>query len=159
MKLIKCCLSLISIFAATSGVVVLMGGSALAHHGDAGRYEDNLTTITGTVVELQLVNPHSILIVEAKDTKGKAVRWRGELGSPAILKGWCWTNTILKAGDKVTIIGRRLKNGQPYMTLSEKARVIDASGKEIFRGNEPGQRDPPGPCAGASAGGPAGGPR
>jgi len=153
------CLSVGSIFATMFGVAILMAGTALAHHGDAGRYEDDLTTVSGTVVELQLVNPHSILIVEAKDSKGKTVRWRGELGSPAILKGWCWNNTILKAGDKVTITGRRLKNGQPYMTLSEKARVIDAGGKEIFRGNEPGQRDPPGPCAGAAAGGAAGGPR
>ena len=159
MKPNRRCLKLGSIVAATFGIAFLMCDAALAHHGDAGRYEDNLTTISGTVVELQLVNPHSILIVEAKDAKGKTVRWRGELGSPAILKGWCWTNSILKAGDKVTIIGRRLKNGQPYMTLSEKARVIDAGGKEIFRGNEPGQRDPPGPCAGAPAGGAAGGPR
>src|SRR6185436_1573275 len=104
MQAIKRCLRMVSIFAA--GITFLTAGAALAHHGDAGRYEDALTTISGTVVELQLVNPHSILIVEAKDAKGKAVRWRGELGSPAILKGWCWTNTILKAGDKVTIIGR-----------------------------------------------------
>ena len=118
-----------------------------AHHGDAGRYEDGLTTISGTVIELQLVNPHSIIVVEAKDAGGKSVVWRGELGSPVALRGWCWNSTILKAGDKITIIGRRLKNGQPYMTLSEKARVIDPTGKEIFRGNEPGQPDPPGPCA------------
>jgi len=143
----KCCLNLAAMLLATSGAVVLMGGAA-AHHGDAGRYEETLTTITGTVVELQLINPHSIIIVEAAGTNGKGVRWRGELGSPAALKGWCWNSTILKAGDKVTIIGRRLKNGQPFMTLSEKARVIDGNGKELFRGNEPGQRDEPGPCAG-----------
>jgi hypothetical protein len=129
-------------------MLVLTGGIAAAHHGDAGRYEEALTTVSGTVVELQLVNPHSIIVVEAKDATGKSVRWRGELGSPGVLKGWCWNNTILKAGDKITIKGRRLKNGQPYMTLSEQARVIDATGKEIFRGNEPGQPDPPGPCSG-----------
>ena len=140
--LLKCCFLMCAMFAWV--------GIAGAHHGDAGRYEESLTTISGTVVELQLVNPHSIIIVEAKDTKGKPVRWRGELGSPAILKGWCWTNTTFKKGDKVTIVGRRLKNGQPYMTLSEKARVIDANGKELFRGNEPGQRDPLGPCAGGA---------
>ena len=133
---------------AVSFTIILMAGIAAAHHGDAGRYEDNLTTVSGTVVELQLVNPHSIIVVQARDASGKPVIWRGELGSPVILKGWCWTNTILNAGNKVTMIGRRLKNGQPYMTLSEKARVIDANGKEIFRGNEPGQPDPPGPCSG-----------
>jgi Family of unknown function (DUF6152) len=129
--------------------IVLWSGAAVGHHGDAGRYEEGLTTVSGIVVELQLVNPHSIIVVEVKDPGGKVVRWRGELGSPLSLRGWCWTRDIVKAGEKVTIMGRRLKNGQPYMTLSEKARVIDAAGKEIFRGNEPGQPDEPGPCAGA----------
>ena len=129
--------------------VLLLSGTVAGHHGDAGRYEEGLTTVSGTVVELQLVNPHSIIVVEVKDPVGKVVRWRGELGSPLSLRGWCWTRDVVKAGEKITIVGRRLKNGQPYMTLSEKARVIDAAGKEIFRGNEPGQPDEPGPCAGA----------
>jgi hypothetical protein len=129
-------------------MLLALVSTAVGHHGDAGRYEETLTTVSGTVVELQFANPHSILIVEAKEANGRTVRWRGELGSPVVLKGWCWTNTILKPGDKVTMKGRRLKNGQPYMTLSEEARVIDPAGKEIFRGNEPGQPDPPGPCSG-----------
>jgi len=138
----KRCLDVVAmLFIATTGV-------ALAHHGDAGRYEETLTTVAGTVVELQLINPHSILLVESKGANGKSVVWRGELGSPGVLKGWCWNASILKAGDKVTIVGRRLKNGQPYMTLSEGARVLDANGKELFRGNEPGKADPPGPCSG-----------
>lgn len=126
----------------------LLSGRIAAHHGDAGRYEDNLTSVTGTLVELQLVNPHSIVVLEVTEPNGKIVRWRGELGPPLALKGWCWGKDVIKSGDKITIVGRRLKNGQPYMTLSEKARVIDANGKEIFRGNEPGQRGEPGPCAG-----------
>lgn len=121
---------------------------AVAHHGDAGRYEDALTTVTGTVVELQLVNPHSVLIVDGPDKSGKVLRWRGELGSPVSLRGWCWDKDTLKSGDKVTMVGRRLKNGQPYMTLSENARVVDANGKELFRGNDPGKPIEPGPCAG-----------
>ena len=129
--------------------VVLISTAVVGHHGDAGRYEEGLTTVSGTVVELQLVNPHSIIVVEVKDASGKVARWRGELGSPLSLRGWCWTRDVVKAGEKITIVGRRLKNGQPYMTLSEKARVIDGAGKEIFLGNEPGQPDEPGPCAGA----------
>jgi hypothetical protein len=49
--------------------------------------------------------------------------------------------------------GRRLKNGSPYMTLSENARVFDASGKVIYKGNDPGQPSEPGPCAPARTGG------
>jgi hypothetical protein len=140
--------SLAQVSAIAVGLVLVSTAVLGRHHGDAGRYEEGLTTVSGTVVELQLVNPHSIIVVEVKDASGKVVRWRGELGSPLSLRGWCWTREVVKAGEKITIVGRRLKNGQPYMTLSEKARVIDAAGKEIFRGNEPGQPDEPGPCAG-----------
>ena len=42
----------------------LLSTSLFAHHGDAGRYEDKLTTVKGTVVEIQLVNPHSTLVLD-----------------------------------------------------------------------------------------------
>ena len=130
-----------------------MSASLLAHHGDAGRYEDKLTTVKGIVVELQLINPHSIVVLDVNEDGGKVVRWRGEAGTATQLKGWCWTRDVIKPGDSISIIGRRLKNGSPYMTLSENARVIDASGKVIYKGNDPGQPNEPGPCAPARAGG------
>ena len=136
--------------------LLLTAVSAFAHHGDAGRYEDTLTTVTGTVVQIQLVNPHSMLVLDVKDANGTVVRWRGELGSPAQLKQLGWRSGAIKGGDIVTMRGRRLKNGSPYLTLSECARVIDANGKELFRGNDPGrpateagaQSAGPDPCAG-----------
>jgi len=124
-----------------------MSASLIAHHGDAGRYEDKLTTVKGSVVELLLINPHSTVVLDVAEDGGKVVRWRGEAGSSTQLRGWCWTKDVIKVGDEVTMIGRRLKNGSPYMTLSENARVIDASGKVIYKGNDPGQPNQPGPCA------------
>jgi hypothetical protein len=118
-----------------------------AHHGDSGRYEEKLTTVSGTVAEIVMVNPHSTLVLDVNDDGGKIVKWRGELGSAVQLRGWCWNNDVIKAGDIVSMKGRRLKNGSPYMTLSEEARVVNASGKEIYRGNDPGKRGEPGPCA------------
>ena len=127
--------------------LIWMSGPAVAHHGDAGRYEETLTTVSGTVLELQLVNPHSFLLLEVTEPNGNTVRWWGELGRPNALRGWCWSEDVIKAGDRLTMVGRRRKNGQPYMSLSEEAQVIDANGKEIFRGNEPGRSREPGPCA------------
>ena len=98
--------------------LLLMSGSALAHHSDAGRYEETLTTVTGAVVQVQLINPHSMLILDVKDGNGKGVLWRGELGSPAQLKQLGWVSGAIKVGDTVTMRGRRLKSGAPYMTLS-----------------------------------------
>jgi hypothetical protein len=114
-----------------------LGGSAAlqAHHGDAGRYNDEVTTVTGTVVEFRLVNPHSVLIIAVEDEQGNVVEWHGELGSPnGLSANWGWTRDTFKVGDKVTMIGRALKSGAPYMTLSEKSRLLDSQGNEIYHG-------------------------
>ena len=110
-------------------------GVGLAHHGDAGRYFDEVTTVIGTVVEFRLVNPHSVLIIAVDDEQGNVVEWHGELGSPLGLSStWGWTRDTFEIGDAVTMTGRARKSGAPYMTLSEKSRVLDADGKEIYRG-------------------------
>ena len=109
----------------------------LAHHGDAGRYEENLTLLTGTVVELQFVNPHSLIVMDVTDDSGKAVLWRAELGGPAgLIKQFGWNKTTLKPGDKITVIGRRVKSGAPYINLTEMAKIVMTdTGKEIFHTN------------------------
>jgi hypothetical protein len=105
-----------------------------AHHGDAGRYEDTLTTLNGTLVELQLVDPHAILIVDVPDEKGQVVRWQAELGGRTVMtKQYGWNKNTLKFGDKLTIVGRRVKSGAPYINLTDRASIVLAdSGKEIF---------------------------
>jgi Family of unknown function (DUF6152) len=106
----------------------------LAHHGDAGRYEETVIVLTGTVVEVQLTDPHSMIILDVPE-KGQTVRWQAELGGRnALAKNFGWNKNTLKFGDKLTITGRRLKSGAPYINLTEKANVVlTDSGKEIFR--------------------------
>src|SRR5262249_2251142 len=108
-----------------------------AHHGDAGRYEETVTVLAGTVVEVQLVDPHSILVLDVPNEKGQMVRWQAELGGRnALAKNFGWNKNTLKFGDKLTITGRRVKSGAPYINLTEKANVVMTdSGKEIFRTN------------------------
>lgn len=106
-----------------------------AHHGDAGRYEDNVIVLTGTVVDLQLVDPHSIIVFDVTDESGKQVRWQAELnGKAGLAKGFGWTRNTVKPGDKITLTGRRAKSGAPYMNLTDRANIVlTDSGKEIFR--------------------------
>src|SRR5215510_3299171 len=108
---------------------------SLAHHGDAGRYEDNVVVMTGTVVEVQLVDPHSIIVLDVPTEKGQPVRWQAEMGGRnALAKNFGWNKSTLKFGDKITITGRKVKSGAPYINLTEKANVVLAdSGKEIFK--------------------------
>jgi hypothetical protein len=114
-------------FAALS---LAFAGAAAAHHGDAGRYIEEVVELTGTVVETQLVNPHSILVVDVADASGKTVRWQAEMGGAQQLIRSGWT-TDVKPGTKVTMTGRRLKSGAPYMNLTERARVILADGGKV----------------------------
>lgn len=112
-----------------------LAAPAFAHHGDAGRYEDTITTISGTVVALQLVNPHSVIVLDVQGDDGKTVRWQAEMGGAAQLaRNFGWNRTTLKAGDKITLTGRRIKSGAPYFNLTEQARIVRTdTGEELFR--------------------------
>jgi hypothetical protein len=122
--------------------VFLAAGSARAHHGDAGRYIEEVVDISGVVVETQLINPHSILVIDVADPSGKTVRWQAEMGGAQQLIKNGWTNDV-KPGTKVTLTGRRLKSGAPYMNLTERARVIlTESGKVVMQNANYGQGAP-----------------
>ena len=122
----KIVLSLVGILAVT--------GAADAHHGDADRYNDNVVTVTGTIVELQMINPHAIIVFDV-ERDGKKVRWQAELGGPqGLQKQFGWTRSTVKPGEKITLTGRQAKSGAPYMNLTERANIVlTDSGKEIFR--------------------------
>ena len=120
-----------------AAVLLLPGSAVFAHHGDAGRYEDNLTVLKGTVVELQLITPHSMVVFDVPDETGKMVRWQAEMGARTnMIKDFGWTTDTLKPGEKITVTGRRVKSGAPYMNLTDRANIVMTdTGKEIFRTN------------------------
>jgi len=128
------------------GAVLVLPAASLAHHGDAGRYENDVITIIGTVVALQIVNPHSHIILDVVEG-GKTVRWQAELGTPQqLIKQFGWTPTTIKPGMKLTMIGRRLKGGAPYLNLTERANIVlTDGGKEIYRTANFGKTAPEGP--------------
>ena len=117
--------------------VVCLASSAFlwAHHGDAGRYNEEVTIITGTLVEVQMVNPHSLITFDVAGPNGQSVRWQAELGAASQLtKQFGWNKNTIKVGEKLTLTGRQAKNGAPYMNLTERSNIVlTDSGKEIYR--------------------------
>jgi hypothetical protein len=140
----------VSVVCAAVGSIVL-AGAAMAHHGDADRYNDNVVTVSGTIVELQMTNPHAIIVFDA-DRDGKKVRWQAELGGPQQLqRQFGWTRSTIKPGEKITLTGRQAKSGAPYLNLTERANIVLAdSGKEIYRTANYGEPPPP-PGTGTSS--------
>jgi len=107
----------------------------IAHNGDDGRYDETPFIVTGTVVEIKLTNPHSIVVFDVTDPGGKVVRWQAEMGGgQQLTRQYGWNKEMPKIGDKITLNGRKVKSGAPYMNMTEKAQIIlTATGKEIFR--------------------------
>jgi hypothetical protein len=139
------------------GSIVLSCTPLFAHHGFAGRYDEaNPITITGTVVELQMINPHSQIIFEVKGPKGEIQRWHAELGGASALHREGWTKDTLKAGTRITILGPAAKSGTYDMNLSHESRItLTDSGKMIHDSVQSGNANAPRPAAAAPAG-PAG---
>jgi len=123
---------------------LVLSSTALAHHGDADRYVQDVSVVSGTIVELQMTNPHAHIVLDVPEAGGKIVRWQAELGGPQqLIKQFGWTPTTMKAGTKITMTGRRLKSGAPYMNLTERANIVlTDSGKEIYRTENYGQPPP-----------------
>ncbi len=96
------------------------------------------------MVELQLITPHSIIVVDVPDENGKMVRWMAEMGGrAAMIKDFGWNKDTVKPGDKITLTGRKVKSGAPYMNLTDRANlVMTDTGKEIFRTNNYGTNVP-----------------
>jgi hypothetical protein len=136
------------VLAALAGFM-LCSAPVFAHHGDAGRYEDSLIILTGTVVDLQLIDPHSVIVFDVAEDNGQQVRWQAELnGKNGLTKNFGWTKNTLKPGDKITLTGRRVKSGAPYMNLTDRANVVlTDTGKEVFRTNNYGTEQRKRPAA------------
>jgi hypothetical protein len=126
--------------------VLFWSSQAGAHHGDADRYNQEVVTVSGTVVDVQMVNPHARIVFDAVEG-GKTVRWQAELGGPQqLIKQFGWTPSTIKPGMKLTFIGRRLKSGAPYLNLTERANIVSVdTGKEIYRTANFGEKAPEGP--------------
>ena len=124
---------------------LLLASPVLAHHGFAGRYdEERPITVTGTVVEIQFLNPHSFIYFDVTDKNGKTERWQAELGSANQLnQKEGWTRTTLKPGDRITILGPQNKNGSGDMNLSHESKITVTSTGEVIHNSIQAEQAPP----------------
>ena len=107
--------------------LVFFAAMLSAHHGSAA-YDLNTSTISGTIVEFQFVNPHCQLRVDVKGDKGNVVQWTGEFTNPAALHRRGWTKEMFKPGDAITLEGNRAKSGAPFMRVM---KLEMADGKKL----------------------------
>jgi len=89
-----------------TAAVLVPSAATFAHHSFAGSYvEHQVMRIEGKVVEFNIRNPHSFILVEVQEKDGKTVRWGGEWGGVTQLSQGGVTRFTLEVGDHLIIEG------------------------------------------------------
>src|SRR5262245_22690581 len=93
-------------------VLILCSSPAFAHHSPILFDRGKRLPLTGTVVEFEWKNPHASIQLDVPNRAGGVDRWRIEMNSPPNLAKEGWKSTLLKSGDKVTVLVNPLQNGE-----------------------------------------------
>jgi hypothetical protein len=97
---------------AIAAAALLVATAALAHHSPIVFDRTQQVTLIGTVTEFRWGNPHSWIHVDVADADGKIANWGVEMDPASHLARDGWRSTLLKPGDKVTIVVYPLRNDE-----------------------------------------------
>ena len=110
--------------------LLLISHPVLAHHGFANFQMDQTSTIKGSVVDYELINPHVQITLKVEQEDGKSVEWNVEGVSLNMMVRAGFKKDSLKVGDIVSITGHPGKNGRPVLLLMKitlaDGRVLSA---------------------------------
>jgi Family of unknown function (DUF6152) len=119
-----------SLCGVAAALALMTAVPVVAHHSPAAFEAQKTVTLVGTVKEFRWQNPHTWIEIMVPDGKGQEVLWAIELTSPTYLVRAGWKSTTLKAGDKVTVVGRPLKSGEPGSAIFTSVTLAD--GRTLF---------------------------
>ena len=114
----------------------------LAHHSFSAEFDSTKqVTLSGEVVMMEWVNPHSWLHIDVPKPDGTVERWKIEGGSPSVLFRLGWNRNSLPRGTKVTVVGFQSKDGALRASSRElrfpDGRRMDLGGSGSSTGQDP----------------------
>jgi hypothetical protein len=119
-------------FAISCVGLMLPTASVWAHHAFAAEFDINKpVTLTGTVTQMEWINPHAWIHIDVKGPDGKITSWMVEGGSPNILLRRGFTKHSLETGTEIVITGYQAKSGE---NRANGANITFRDGKRLFLG-------------------------
>ena len=105
---------------------------ASAHHAFAAEFNVNAPVeLTGTVTNVEMINPHSWIHISVKNADGTATDWMIEGGSPNALYRRGVTKASVPVGSELKVVGYQARDG----TNRAVGRTITfADGRALFFG-------------------------
>ena len=124
--------------AAITALLLVAAAPLTAHHSISAEFDTTKPiTFTGTIKQVDWMNPHIYTHVEVKSPDGAVTVYKVEGGPPNSLYRNGWRKDSLKAGEVVTVNGIRAKS--PTSMNIGVATITTADGKRVFaqagRGN------------------------
>ena len=93
-----------------------------AHHSFASEFDANQpVSLKGIVTMVEFINPHSWIHIDVADTEGKVANWSIEMDPASHLAREGWRSTLLKPGDKISVVVYPLRNdekGGQYISVT-----------------------------------------
>lgn len=111
-----------------AATVLVMAPQPISGHHSMAMYDSaHEITLSGTVTEFRLANPHMQLLFDVKSEQGTIEHWSSIGDNPVNLRRKGWNRNTIKPNDQVTITGYPARDGRPLMTTE---RLV-VNGKEL----------------------------
>jgi hypothetical protein len=102
---------------------------ASAHHSFSAVFDANMPVeVSGTVTEVEWMNPHAWIYIDVGSEDGETVNWAFELGSPNGLIRRGWSRKTVQVGDQISVTGYKARDGSSRGNISS---IVLADGSEL----------------------------
>ncbi len=127
----------------TAAATMIFSGCALAHHSVSTNYfpyDEAPVVLVGTVTEVEIRNPHSLITLDVVDNDGETTEWLAEWSDGNALRRRAVAIDLVKVGEEVTIRARRHRKVEEVVYIRDvvlaDGTIVRDCGAGIYRGDE-----------------------
>ena len=109
--------------------LLVLSSAATAHHSTAVYDATKKLTLSGTVTEVQWVNPHTYVHIAVLESDGSETQWAVLSGTPTLNVRNGWKYDDVKKGDKVSTVVHPARDDKNHTGIM--IRITLADGRTI----------------------------